>query len=353
MIVKKITLYKYHIALKKEIAIKGCLLKKREGVLLKIISDDGSISLGEISPLPGLHQESLDKAIGDLRDLSKILPGKDLADVLKNRMASSVRYGLEMAMMHKVFSDLARSLKKDRAVLIPVSALAFAASKNIKEEIKKIIDKGYANIKVKVGRARLDQEIIAINHISDMLSNEKKDIRLRIDSNASWDLKDAVHFAKSIDKRHIDYIEDPIRQIKEYPIFYQETELPIALDERFEDFEKEFALSGEIGFLKAVIIKPNYIGGFSRSEEIINEYGKKGICCVLSNSFETGLSISSIILFACRMGLADVAIGIDTLKYFKNDILKNPITIQEGCIDLSQIELDENNIDFSILEKIS
>jgi o-succinylbenzoate synthase len=281
------------------------------------------------------------------------LPGKDLADVLKDRMVSSVRYGLEMAMMHKGFADLARSLKKDSSVLVPVSALVFAASKNIKEEIKKIIDKGYTNIKVKVGRARLDQEIDALNHVSDLLSNERNDISLRIDSNASWDLKDAIHFAKSIDKRYVDYIEDPVYEIKEYPIFYQETALPIALDERFADFEKEFALSKDIGFIKAVIIKPNYIGGFSRSEEIMNRYSKKGVSCVLSNSFETGLSISSILLFACKMGLTDIAIGIDTLKYFKNDILKNPISIHSGCIDLSQIELDENNIDFSILEKIS
>ncbi len=352
MKVKKITLYKYCLPLKKELSIKRHLISAREGVLIKIYSDNDSISLGEVSPLPCLHHENLSKAIKELRSLSQILPGKDLGDILKYEMASSVRYGLEMAERHSGFSELIASLKKNSNVFMPVCALAFAGSPNSKEEIRKIIDEGYKSIKIKVGRSNMDQEIEAVNHLSHIISNEKRDISLRIDANSSWDLRDAVRFGKNIDKRYVQYIEDPVKKMKEYAIFFKETDIPIALDEKLEDFEKEYDLHANMDYLKAVIIKPNYIGGFSKAAEIISAYKKKKITCVLSNSFETGLSISSIMLFAYKMGLADVAIGIDTLKYFKHDILKNKFIVKEGCMDLAQINIDISNIDFSIMEKI-
>jgi len=353
MRVKKINLYKFCLQLKKELEIKKHRIDKREGIIIKISYPDDSTALGEISPLAGFHHEDLSEAVSDLKRLSSILPQKNISDILNLKMAPSVRYGFEMAQMNLSFLKISQSLKKSRDTFIPVCALVYAASENIATDIKQIIKQGYKSIKVKVGHLSLDDDIERINHISDLISDEKAEIGLRIDPNASWDLEDAIRFALGIEKRYVQYIEDPVDKTKDYQDFFKATGMPVALDEKLEDFEREYGLHDDNEFIKAVVLKPNYIGGFSKTSEIIERYKKRGADCVLSNSFESGLSVSAIILFAYKMGLKDIAIGIDTLKYFKNDILKNSISIKDALIDVSLVSLDEANVDFSDMEKIS
>ena len=69
-------------------------------------------------------------------------------------------------------------------------------------------------------------------------------------------------------------------------------------------------------YVKAIIIKPDFIGGFFKTACLINFAKKNGIKPVLSNSFNSSLLVSFIALFAEMMDIGDVAMGLDTTKIF-------------------------------------
>jgi O-succinylbenzoate synthase len=57
---------------------------------------------------------------------------------------------------------------------------------------------------------------------------------------------------------------------------------------------------------------------------------------VISSCFESGLGIASLALFAASMNLTNTALGLDTLKYFKHDLLTSPFQIEQGAVKLAQ-----------------
>ncbi len=340
--IQDIKLYQYRLPLKKILRIRNRRLKFREGLILELIADNGLSGFGEVAPLPGLSQESLQEAKEQIKHWIKS-PHKHIP-VTQASLFPSVRFGLEMAAsdLPSIHGEQLFSMKK-----ISVSGLLDSEEKDISHLAKLMVQNGFRSLKLKVGRRPVEKEIKIVRQLEHILRHKAT---LRLDANQSWDIKTAIHFTDSIDKALIDYIEEPLQNIRGLAEFYNKTNVPVALDESLQKFNVQQLLA--IPGLKAVVLKPTVLGGFSGTLALIKKARAKGIAPVISSSFESSLGVIAILNFAALHLNPCLPAGIDTLKWFKNDLLIKPLSFNKPVLKISDIKQLKTAVNFDLLKPI-
>jgi len=272
----------------------GSEIKRREGFIVSIASRDGmAVGVGEVSPLKGLHNESLDDSEHQLQLVKEFLvsgadecPEFDAAQVLslngslaryinmifglagigEMSIAPSVRSGLEMAILSlssQLYGVLlpqalaANYLQRSRSMSrlsfgqLPINGLITRgqAQNPSKSDEKKI---SFQSIKVKVG----EENKIDASHLiklSELSTNSKQHLRLRADANRAWDIDSAKAFVDELKRadnsvlEQFDFIEEPLEmqtingkwsldaQICGLEAFVNDGGLSYALDESLAD----------------------------------------------------------------------------------------------------------------------
>src|ERR687890_2428747 len=113
-------LYRYGLPFSRPLTLGSITRFQREGILLRLSGDDGSEGWGETAPLPGFSVESREEAVRQLRRLAGSMVGRgvdeDWVDPCGafgrdlDHVASSVRFGLELALWNLFASSSRRTL---------------------------------------------------------------------------------------------------------------------------------------------------------------------------------------------------------------------------------------------------
>ncbi|HAX17266.1 MAG TPA: hypothetical protein DCY00_01535, partial [Actinobacteria bacterium] len=154
---------------------------------------------------------------------------------------------------------------------------------------------------------------------------------------------------------HIDFIKDPVRDTSLYQELFEKTGVGVAADETVKDFIDFNKLSFKKNtgkFLKAIIIKPQVIGGFIDSYKLMKMAESLKIKTVVSNIFETSLSISAISIFIYLINKTEIAAGLDTADSFQKD--PGSIKIKSDVAKISIHDAYKNlfKADYSVLQKV-
>lgn len=157
------TVYHYLLPFKKGV---------REGFLL-CLKEEEREAWGEISPLPGFSQESLEEALEDLASKKRSLP--------------SVQFGFHTALLN---------------LKTPLNITSIPVKK-----------------KIKVGDLSPEEALKTVEPIPQM----------RIDMNRKWSLEEALFFAKHFPE--VEYYEEPLRKGEDVSAF----PYPVALDESLRE----------------------------------------------------------------------------------------------------------------------
>ncbi|MCK5000302.1 MAG: o-succinylbenzoate synthase [Anaerohalosphaera sp.] len=355
MIITEFNLRRCSLPLRRPLTVGGQTIDRRDCVFLFLTTSEGTVGIGELSPLPGLHEETLDQAAGQLLGLKDHLIGSRLPDVLDFDHLSQYivplelypgcRLAVEMALFdlfikHNDAADIS-TLKA-----ISLCGLVAADQNNVLDEVRAIAGKGYKTIKVKIGRQSVDRDIEAIESIRNIVGDK---VKLRLDANRMFDFETAFMFCDELGDEGIEYIEEPLVNPDDYPHFCRYCDMPVALDETLIDSQC-LSLYESIG-VGAFILKPSVLGGFRRTADMVNIAKKKKIMPVMSCAFQSGYTLSMFAVFAAYLGLADVAIGLDTLKWFEYDILREAMPVAEGRIDIQGILMRPPELNEELLKK--
>jgi len=362
MIIKSFELFKFQIPLKYPLKIKNDQINYREGLILKIFDEKKIIGFGEISPLPGLHKETYKQTLVQIR---KILPkllnieiplnfissDNDMDILLKKfELYPSVQFGLESAFISlhagetniSIFDFFNASSNKS----IEINALLSGSHDQILKKTKQYLKDGFTVFKLKVGRKKIEDEIDLVNRINDIIVGKAQ---LRLDANQAWNLKDTLHFFQNIDKTNLEYIEEPLKNFGELPSLLSHSSIPIAFDENVLNIYKmpELYLSK----IKAIIIKPTVIGGIQKSLKLIRFADQNGITSVISDTFQTGIGLSTLIAIG-HLIHSEIPMGFDTYSWLKQDIWQNDFKINQGKLFYNKTKISDNNLNLSMLQKI-
>jgi O-succinylbenzoate synthase len=304
--IEKVQLYQYEIPLKK-------FRPTRQGLLLNFCTDEGQESWGEISPLEGWSKESLNDAKKQILNIIPSLKKKKIEDLFflalnDPSLYSSVSLGLFGAcypLLHPCTLDP-----------LPVAALLIGSFLEVKEQINVAFEKRFSHVKLKLSHLTVDQA-------KELLTILKGKVSIRLDLNRSWSQADVDTFFSSYPIDTFEYVEEPYQDAEALDSFVH----PLALDESLAD-ENNWNLPR----LNTVIIKPSVIGAGQKIRRLISHCKERKIKTVVSSAFESGVGMYQIALLAHYYSLNKNSLGIDTLKFFHDDLLVDKPEINHGFI---------------------
>ena len=106
------------------------------------------------------------------------------------------------------------------------------------------------------------------------------------------------------------------------------------------------AISG----VDVLVLKPTILGGIGKTLTIIEQAENCALDTSVSSSFESSLGISILVDLASTSAHDIVAAGLDTLKWFNEDILMQPLKIERGGISPREKAICSKDINFKILQ---
>jgi|YelNatPaOPRAMG01_1025707.scaffolds.fasta_scaffold00998_5 o-succinylbenzoate synthase len=331
----------YKLQLKKTFFTAKDKIKVRKGFIIKLQSSSGRFGIGDAAPLPQFGSESYDEALNVLRNikLNFKIDIENIYESIDNVLSRfsklpALRSGIEQALLNLICSDhnislnqlLERNSKKIINVNAVIGLLSPAESAN---RALLLQDSGFSTLKVKLGRDSFQKDLECIEAIIKGLNDK---IKIRIDINGKWNLSNAKRNLKLLEQFNIEFAEQPVNRIDSFLELSKATLIPLAADESIRSI-KDAKLFLDNNAAKVLVLKPMMLGGIIPTLKIIDMAKLQNVKVVISSSFESSIG-RSMAIFAASLVQEDLAHGLATAEYFKNDLTKNPYPVKHGKIYL-------------------
>jgi len=354
-------LYRYSLPLADPVKLSAGTIHHREGLLLKLAGEDGSIGWGESAPLPGFSAESLEQVEESIQGTASSLIGYELqgdayevreklnSELERLKLPSSVRFGCELAVWNLCAASQGISLvewmfPKSRRV-VPLNGLLFGEVEEVLESASRMREDGYSAIKLKVGKRSVEEDVDLVNALRRVLG---EDMSLRLDANRACSFEEAIRFGQGIAGVGIEYVEEPLTDASLLSHLARESGLPVALDESLVGMEP--ASLEQHRYAVAIVLKPTLIGGLSKTLHFAETASRLGMSTVISSTYESGIGILALIALAAGTGDQAVPAGLDTYRSLAADVLSPRLELPAPKVDVRASfrvnrELNEGSLD--------
>ena len=343
MIIRGMQLFRYSIPFTAPIRVGGLELVKREGLLVAITDDQGRTGWGETAPLPCLDSLTLEQCLGELHTTRDALAGQPLnwnafslsvpmmglCPEIQNLNPISA-FGLESALAWLGLSSGKWNAAGGECIETAVNGLFVPSSnpEHFQTQAEKLKATGFACVKIKIGRMDSEEEIRQILKLDSLFDHQ---LTMRLDANRSLNLAQYQDYYEALKHLNTEYVEEPLRPDFN---FFDAAQIPwpLALDESLDSYagrKEPFPES-----LGAVILKPGSFHGLHGMVQAMERFNRQGIKTVLSSSFNTEIGIAALAIVAARHA-KNTAHGLDTLKYFQQDLLSPGLSIAKGRLAIS------------------
>jgi o-succinylbenzoate synthase len=187
--------------------------------------------------------------------------------------------------------------------------------------------------------------------VRDVRERIGDDVGLRLDANRAWSDHDARFFLREVSGCDIDYIEEPVKDYRMLISLCNKTDPPVsvAMDESLMELTPEELT--HLPNLKAIVLKPTMLG-FEGRMRFARRALYLGIIPVVSSAFETSIGLTALAELAAVLNTVDVPVGLDTVDWFKDDLLIEPIRMKGGRLSLSTIVVRLEDIRQALLKEV-
>ena len=341
----------------------------REGLIVQVMAGDGTVGLGEISPLPEAGGNGVGEALVALKCLGRGVVGRDpqeVAEVLhggtgdvrvspsQGRAAmAAARAGLDIA----VSDLLARGAGMSVAALIAprcsdgveVNALVSAPGlRDACEAAATAAAEGFRSVKLKVGSmGESEEELERVRAVRQTLG---PDVRLRLDANGAWSADEAIRMLDALEPCELEFVEQPVppgtidalRRVREA------VRVPIAADEDIVDTQAARRVL-EARAAQILVVKPMIVGGLLPAREIVTLAEDHGASVVVTTTIDTGVGTAAALHLAATLPSGGPASGLATAGLLEADLLTRSLPVCDGRMSLPSgpglgVQLDENQI---------
>jgi len=358
-------LFRFTLPLARPLTVKDTKLTDRSGLVIELANGHDHTGLGEASPLPELSAKDLTVVESQLLSLRYALKGIEIPQSLEElsggferwleqyELAPSVRFGFETAVLNLLANSnrlpLRRLISDRSRDSMLINGLLSGSPAEILDKAARLREDGYRAVKLKVGRGSLHEDIQLTLEVRKRIGD---DVALRLDANRSWSVEDTLVFAREVNDCKIDYIEEPVHNYDMLTGLSNKWGLPlsVALDESLRELTPE-ALA-PLPKLKAIVLKPTILG-LERSMQYARKAISLDIIPVVSSSFETSLGLTALAELAACLNTTDVPVGLDTLDWFTQDLLKRPLQIERGRLKLSESIVQSDEIRPELLQEVA
>lgn len=343
MNIAEFDIYRYDLPLKRPLHVGESPLHTRSGYIVCVTDDDGHVGVGDVAPLPGVSRESLEHALdatiqlcrgvwlGEAEHLDAIVASFEAAPSAP--MGFFMAQDMLLAQIEGV--SLAQQLGGESRDAVSINALLDWDTGANENELRRVVERGYTTVKVKVGRRSVEEDARRVHEICAALPD---DVMLRLDANRSWDMPQALKFADDVRDCPIEYIEEPLLDPGAIGDFVGDTGMKVALDESVVHHVHHIGTLQRTQGVSAVILKPTLLGGLANVVEFAHEANLLGMTPVVSACFESGVGIAGLAHLAAALTVDDVSVGLDTYDWLAADVLTERLQISDGKLRLAQAD---------------
>lgn len=213
------------------------------------------------------------------------------------------------------------------------------------EDIKKGLDKGYRQIKIKI-RPGWDIDVL------EKVRREYPDISLMVDANAGYSLEDAK-LLKKLDNFDLTMIEQPLSydDLYNHSKLQSELETPVCLDESIHSL-MDVQTAIELGSCQIINVKVARVGGLYEVNRIQKFCSQKGVDVWCGSMVGSGLEKGFNIAAATLPGFTFPNDITPSKTYFEEDLIRSQIKMDsEGFIEVPQRDGVGFEVNWDLIEK--
>ncbi|TVY08596.1 dipeptide epimerase [Paenibacillus cremeus] len=282
-----------------------------ESVLVRIQADDGRVGWGEAPATIVITGDSLDSIQSAIvHTFTPLLVGKSLLayeqilQAIHHSMigSSSAKAAVDMAIYDLVAQycglPLYQFLGGYKDQIETDFTVSVNSPKEMGEDAIRYVQEGFNVLKIKVGKDDVSEDIARIREIRSCIGN---DIRIRVDANQGWQVKDAIRTIRRMEDLGLDIelVEQPVKayDIEGLKTVTDSVETPIMADESvfspaqaFEVLKRRAADLINIKLMKS--------GGIYKAN-IINHIAEEfGVECMMGTMIESRVAVTAAAHFA-------------------------------------------------------
>ena len=156
--------------------------------------------------------------------------------------------------------------------------------------------------------------------------------KIRLDTNRKFSLEQNIYLLQRLVLQNLDYLEEPINQIRDVFALMPESTYTSVLDELSRSFQKLFFnYSNFVGF----VIKPSIMGSLRLTLDLMNLNFLTYKFSILSSIFETNCSIINFLCLLIDLDI-NLPVGFSNFNLFIDDFIASPqeLSIKNGYLFL-------------------
>ncbi len=268
--------------------------------LLKIITDDGFLGLGEASPDPEVTGETQGAVIAALQQAATFLVGCnpfDLANIINQCLNHIPTFPAAIAAIDMALHDLiGQSLDvpvyqllggKSRTGIGLYPVIPMDDPQTMADMSRKFVDQGADTLKIKLGSAP-DADILRLKKVQGAVGNS---VKLRLDINQGWkDSRTSIEIIQQLSNFNIEWIEQPVgdSDLDELAAVTAAVDIPIMADESCHGPADVLAIACcEAADL--INIKLMKCGGLYQATKTLAVAEAAGLPCILGSMGESSI----------------------------------------------------------------
>lgn len=291
---------------------------RREGVLVRLSTEEGAVGFGEASPITWFGCESVDEVAAVCEGFGKTLSEEQISNLAAE--LGCLRVALDSARedFEVKRSDGSSTETKDAPNGLPYAPVAalLPAGKPALQKLDTLAEAGFRTFKWKVGVGDVEDEL---GLLDDLIGRLPKGAKLRLDANGAWDARKAGRWLERCADRPIEFIEQPIarddRRVEDLSLgLAGDYPTPLALDESVAT-GKEVGRWLDLGWSGYFVIKPQLLGPAS---EVLAQLSKRKCPVVFSSALETAVGARFALRMALRYGTEGRAVGFGVYPLFED-----------------------------------
>jgi O-succinylbenzoate synthase len=221
---------------------------------------------------------------------------------------------------------------------IPVNATLPAVQSDQVESVLRNFP-GFRTVKIKVAEKGQppEQDLSRIRAVRELYPNAK----IRLDANGGFSVSQALNLIESLGDIELEYFEQPVQTIAELVQLRKALQdagrsLKIAADESIRKASDPLLVAREKA-ADIAVIKMQPLGGVVRGKHLAED---SGLEIVVSSALESSLGIAQGLFLAGSLESLEYDCGLWTQNLLADDIVKEPLQVQNASITIAMPELD-------------
>lgn len=307
MPIRRVEVYTVDLPYKKPFTISMGTSYCSTDVVVKLIDDYGRIGWGEASPSRRVTGDSEDTILAAMKVLAPQIINEDPLNIeeIERKLSSTIlgntsaKLALEMAALDlkgKLLGVRLRDLLGGHADRVETDfTIGIMSPEEMAADALKYVEMGFRILKLKVG-VGVEEDVARVKAVRDAVGGN---IRIRIDANQGWTVKQAKKALSMMEKYEVELAEQPVKwyDIEGMAELTRESPIPIMADESVHS-ARDALLIAKMRAADYINIKLTKAGGLLEARRIAAVSEAAGIPNMIGCMMEGGISITAAVHFA-------------------------------------------------------